>query len=86
VRPRQLASSAARPAARKLRRLAFPPAKSFPAPEAPLTHQEMLLLSAAHIHQPEVIDALDSTRRAALEAEDDREFKAYVASVPHGGF
>jgi hypothetical protein len=60
--------------------------RSFPAPEAPLTHQEKLLLSAAHIHQPEVIDALDSTRRAALEAEDDREFKAYVASVPHGGF
>ena len=86
VHPRQTASPTLPHAPRAAHRMPVISTRSFPAPEAPLTHQEMLLLSAAHVHQPEVIDALDSTRRAALEAEDDREFKAYVASVPHGGF
>ncbi len=69
----------------KHRRVRPAESASFPAPEAPLTQQERLLLAIAHINQPAVLDALDPTRRAAVEAQDDHDFKAYVASVHHGG-
>jgi len=47
---------------------------SFPAPEAPLTEQERLLLRIAHTGDPVEFAALNPERRASVEAADEAEY------------
>jgi hypothetical protein len=53
-------------------------APSHPAPAAPLTHEEKLLLRAVHIGDPQVMAMLDPEVRAWEEAERESEFQKFV--------
>ena len=53
-------------------------APSHPAPEAPLTNEEKLLLRAVHTRDPRVMAMLDPEERARQEAESDAEFQKFV--------
>jgi hypothetical protein len=53
-------------------------APSHPAPEAPLTREEKLLLRAVHIGDPQVMAMLDPEVRARQEAESEAEFQKFV--------
>lgn len=56
---------------------AQPAPESFPAPEAPLTAQEKLLLRILHQGDAEELAALNPTLRAARDAEDAAEFDEF---------
>jgi hypothetical protein len=53
-------------------------APSHPAPEAPLTNAEKLLLRAVHTGDPQVMAMLDPEVRARQEAESEAEFRNFV--------
>jgi hypothetical protein len=53
-------------------------APSHPAPVAPLTQQEKLLLRAVHLGDPQVTAMLDPEVRARQEAVREAEFQAFV--------
>jgi hypothetical protein len=53
-------------------------APSHPAPVAPLTNEEKLLLRAVHTGDPQVMAMLDPEVRARQEAESDAEFQKFV--------
>jgi hypothetical protein len=53
-------------------------APSHPAPEAPLTKEEKLLLRAVHTGDPQVTAMLDPEVRARQDAESDAEFQKFV--------
>jgi hypothetical protein len=53
-------------------------APSHPAPEAPLTHEEKLLLRAVHLGDPQLIAMLDPEERARQEAASEAEFRMFV--------
>jgi hypothetical protein len=53
-------------------------APSHPAPEAPLTQEERLLLRAVHLADPRVMAMLNPEVRARQEAESEAEFQAFV--------
>jgi hypothetical protein len=53
-------------------------APSHPAPEAPLTDEEKLLLRAIHTGDPQVMAMLDPELRARQEAESEAEFQKFV--------
>jgi hypothetical protein len=53
-------------------------AASHPAPEAPLTKEEKLLLRAVHTGDPQVMAMLDPEVRARQEAESEAEFQKFV--------
>ena len=58
------------------------PPPGFPAPEAPLTEEERLLLRIAHMGDPEEIAMLDPDKRAKAEAEETSEFQSFFAQPP----
>jgi hypothetical protein len=51
---------------------------SHPAPEAPLTQEEKLLLRVVHKGDPQVIAMLDPEERARQEAKSEAEFQKFV--------
>jgi hypothetical protein len=53
-------------------------APSRPAPAAPLTKEEKLLLRAVHLGDPQVMAMLDPEVRARQEAESEAEFHRFV--------
>jgi hypothetical protein len=53
-------------------------APSHPAPVAPLTNEEKLLLRAVHTGDPQVMAMLDPEVRARQEAESEAEFQRFV--------
>lgn len=53
-------------------------APSHPAPEAPLTQEEKLLLRAVHLGDPQVTAMLDPEERARQEAESEVEFQQFI--------
>jgi hypothetical protein len=53
-------------------------APSHPAPEAPLTNEEKLLLRAVHTGDPQVIAMLNPEERARQEAASEAEFQRFV--------
>jgi hypothetical protein len=53
-------------------------APSHPAPEAPLTNEEKLLLSVVHAGNPQLIAMLNPEERARQEAESEAEFQRFV--------
>jgi hypothetical protein len=53
-------------------------APSRPAPEAPLTKEEKLLLRAVHTGDPQVMAMLDPEVRARQDAESEAEFQKFV--------
>ena len=53
-------------------------APSYPAPEAPLTNEEKLLLCAVHTGDPQVMAMLNPEVRAKQEAESEAEFQKFV--------
>jgi len=53
-------------------------AASRPAPEAPLTLEEKLLLRIAHKHDPQQFAMLNPEMRAKQEADDQAEFQQFV--------
>ena len=53
-------------------------ASSHPAPVAPLTNEEKLLLRAVHLGDPQVTAMLDPEVRARQEAENAAEFQKFV--------
>jgi len=53
-------------------------APSHPAPQAPLTNEERLLLRAVHLGDPQVIAMLNPEVRAREEAESEAEFQRFV--------
>jgi hypothetical protein len=53
-------------------------APSHPAPVAPLTKEEKLLLRAVHTGDPQVMAMLDPEVRARQEAESEAEFQKFV--------
>jgi hypothetical protein len=55
---------------------------SFPAPEAPLTEQERLLLRIAHTGDPVEFAALNPERRASVEAADEAEYLKFFPPPP----
>jgi hypothetical protein len=60
-------------------------APSHPAPEAPLTQQERLLLRVVHTGSPQVFALLNQEVRAKQEADDQKEFQAFVDQSDKGG-
>jgi hypothetical protein len=59
-------------------------APSRPAPQAPLTAEEMLLLRVAHHRDPEQLAMLNPEVRASRAAESDREFQEFVEQSSTG--
>jgi hypothetical protein len=55
-------------------------APSYPAPTAPLTNEEKLLLRAVHTGDPQVMALLNPEVRARQEAESEAEFLKFVDS------
>ena len=59
---------------------------SFPAPEAPLTAEERLLLRVAHRSSPKILAALkpvlNPDLRAARDERDEKEFESFFAVPP----
>jgi hypothetical protein len=53
-------------------------APSHPAPEAPLTQEEKLLLRAVHTGDPQVMAMLNPEVRARQEAESEAEFRKFI--------
>jgi hypothetical protein len=53
-------------------------APSHPAPEAPLTNEEKLLLRAVHTGDPQVMAMLDPEVGARQDAESEAEFQKFV--------
>ncbi|HME58460.1 MAG TPA: hypothetical protein VKF63_08980 [Terracidiphilus sp.] len=53
-------------------------APSHPAPEAPLTKEEQLLLRAVHTGDPQVMAMLDPEERARQEAASEAEFQKFI--------
>ncbi|HMD77235.1 MAG TPA: hypothetical protein VKG86_07660 [Terracidiphilus sp.] len=53
-------------------------APSHPAPEAPLTNEEKLLLRVVHSGDPQLIAMLDPEERARQEAKSEAEFQKFV--------
>lgn len=53
-------------------------APSHPAPEAPLTNEEKLLLRAVHTGDPQLMAMLNPEMRARKEAESEAEFRKFV--------
>jgi hypothetical protein len=53
-------------------------APSHPAPAAPLTREEKLLLRAVHTGDPQVMAMLDPEERARQEAVSEAEFRKFV--------
>jgi len=53
-------------------------APSHPAPEAPLTDEEKLLLRVVRLGDPQVTAMLDHEVRARQEAEQEAEFQQFV--------
>jgi hypothetical protein len=51
---------------------------SHPAPEAPLTNEEKLLLRAVHLGDPQVMAMLNPEVQAREEAESEAEFQKFV--------
>lgn len=61
-------------------------AVSFPAPEAPLTHEEKLLLVIARSPQPELRAALDLARSTETVEQSNHQLEASFHSSIPGGF
>jgi len=59
-------------------------ASSHPAPEAPLTNDEKLLLRAVQAGDPQVMAMLNPELRAKQEAESEAEFQAFVGQSGKG--
>ena len=59
-------------------------APSRPAPQAPLTPEEMLLLRVVHGRNPQQLAMLDPQVRASRAAESDREFQSFVEQSSTG--
>jgi len=53
-------------------------APSHPAPEAPLTSEEKLLLRVVHTGDPQLMAMLDPEERAKQEAASEAEFQKFV--------
>ena len=53
-------------------------APSHPAPEAPLTNEEKLLLRVVHTGDPQLMAMLNPEERARQEAESEAEFQKFV--------
>ena len=62
------------------------PAVSFPAPEAPLTHQEKLLLVIARSPQPELTAVLDLVRSTETITPSNHQLQASFHNDNSGGF
>ena len=82
----QVGSSRARPSTQKPRLVSATYSLSLhelhtanhPAPELPLTQEEMLLLRVAHSGNPKELAMLNSQVRAKKEAEEEAEFQKFV--------
>jgi hypothetical protein len=61
-----------------------PPTPPPAAAQAPLTHEETLLVAASRIHQPGILDALDERRRAEIDTQQRQDFAAYAAQKDGG--
>jgi hypothetical protein len=59
-------------------------APSHPAPEAPLTNEERLLLRAVHLGDPQVMAMLNPEVRARQEAESEAEFQRFIEQSGKG--
>jgi len=78
--------------ARKVRRmsaadavlLAEMRAPSHPAPEAPLTEQEKLLIRVVHLGDPQIMAMLNPELRAMQEAESEAEFQEFAGQSGKG--
>jgi hypothetical protein len=56
--------------------------QDFPAPEAPLTAEEKLLLRVAHHPDPDEVALLDPAERAAVELRDQVQFQQFFDFEP----
>jgi hypothetical protein len=58
--------------------------ENHPAPEAPLTEEEKLLLRMVHRRGPEEVAALSPARRSAWYSEEKAEFQRFFEPTPTG--